>query len=530
MKKYLLLVLLIGFFLIIPNTHLSRISESYDLVIINARIIDGTGNPWFYGSIAVKDGKIAKIGYIKTDNAKQVIDAKNNIVSPGFIDVHAHTEHIYKRPKAENFIRMGVTSIITGNCGNSVVFSGKFLSRVKDEPLAINIGTLIGHNAVRKKVLGLDNVQPTAEQQAEMNKIVENAMKGGAVGLSTGLIYVPGTYSKTQEVVELAKAASKYGGVYASHIRDEGVNVVPAINEAINIGEKANMPVHISHFKIAAKNMWGGSNQTIGLVKSARERGQQVTIDQYSYTASSTSLDARLPSWAIAGGREEGTKRIEDPEIRKKIIKDLKKYLKRRGFKDFSFAYVANYKANPDFNGKNIPEITKITKGSTKLDKQIEQVFEMYKTGRVQMVYRMMDERDVKNIMQQPFTMIAADSGVRLYNVGVPHPRGYGNNARVLGRYVREFKIISLEDAIRKMTSLPAQTFKLNDRGLLKENFAADIVIFDEKTVTDKATFEQPHQYAEGFKAVIVNGKLVFDGNKMTDNMPGQALKSNGAS
>ncbi len=526
MNKYLSFLLII-FLLITPNTIFSHITESFDLVITNARVIDGTGNPWFYGSIAIKDGKIAKIGQVKTDDTSQIIDAKNNIVSPGFIDVHAHTEHIYKRPKAENFIRMGVTSIITGNCGNSVVFSGKFLSRVKDEPLAINIGTLIGHNAVRKKVLGLDDVQPTAEQQAEMNKVVENAMKGGAVGLSTGLIYVPGTYSKTQEVVELAKAASKYGGVYASHIRDEGVDVVPAINEAINIGEKANMPVHISHFKIAAKNMWGGSDQTIGIVKSARERGQQVTIDQYSYTASSTSLDARLPSWAIAGGREEGTKRIEKPETRKKIIKDLKASLKKRGFKDFSYAYVADYRANPEFNGKNIAEITKITKGSAKLDKQIEQVFEMYKTGRVQMVYRMMDERDVKNIMQQPFTMIAADSGVRQFNVGVPHPRGYGNNARVLGRYVRELKIITLEDAIRKMTSLPAQTFKLKDRGLLKENFAADIIIFDEKTVTDKATFEKPHQYAEGFKAVIVNGKLVFDGEKMTDEMPGQALRGN---
>lgn len=524
MFKYLLLVLLVVFLLFAPNKNFSHTPESFDLVIKNARIIDGTGNPWFYGSIAVKDGKIVKVGYFEANDAKQVFDAKNNIVAPGFIDVHAHTESIYKNPKAENFIRMGVTSIITGNCGNSVVFSGKFLSRIKDEPLAINIGTLIGHNAVRKKVLGLDDVQPTAEQQEEMNKVVENAMKDGAVGLSTGLIYVPGTYSKTEEVVELAKVASKYGGIYASHIRDEGVNVVPAIKEALNIGEKAKMPVQISHFKISAKNMWGGSDQTIGLVKSARERGQQVTIDQYSYTASSTSLDARLPSWAIAGGREEGTKRIEDPEIRKKIIKDLKKYLKRRGFKDFSFAYVANYKANPEFNGKNIPEITKITKGSTKLDKQIEQVFEMYKTGRVQMVYRMMDERDVQNIMQQPFTMIAADSGVRRMNVGVPHPRGYGNNARVLGRYVRELKIITLEDAIRKMTSLPAQTFRLKDRGLLKENFAADIVIFDEKTVTDKATFENPHQYAEGFKSVIVNGKLVFDGNKMTNKMPGQAL------
>jgi N-acyl-D-amino-acid deacylase len=353
-------------------------------------------------------------------------------------------------------------------------------------------------------------------------------MKEGAVGLSTGLIYVPGTYAKTEEVIEIAKIAAKYNGVYASHIRNEGEKVVEAINEAINIGEKANLPVEISHFKISSKNLWGESDKTIGLVKAARERGLQVTIDQYAYTASSTSLDARLPSWAIAGGREEGIKRIENPETRKKIIEDLKKSLKSKGFKDFSYAYVADYKPNPEFNGKNIAEITKMARGTKKLNAQIEQIFEMYKTGRVQMVYRMMDENDVQNIMRQPFTMIAADSGVRDFGEGVPHPRGYGNNARVLGRYVRELKIISLEDAVRKMTSLPAQTFRLNDRGLLKEGFAADIVIFDEKTITDKATFEQPHQYADGFQFVIVNGKIVFDGNKMTENMPGQALYGSG--
>ncbi|MDQ3635916.1 MAG: D-aminoacylase [Acidobacteriota bacterium] len=528
MRKIYLVISIICLTLAATPVGFAFTAENYDLVITNARIVDGTGNPWFYGSIAVKDGKIVKIGQFETNDAKQIIDAKNKIAAPGFIDVHAHTESIYKNPKAENFIRMGVTSVITGNCGGSVIDTGKFLNRIKDEPLAINIGTLIAHGSVREEVLGLDDRQPTPEDQAKMNELVERAMKEGAVGLSTGLIYVPGTYAKTEEVIEIAKIAAKYNGVYASHIRNEGEKVVEAINEAINIGEKANLPVEISHFKISSKNLWGESDKTIGLVKAARERGLQVTIDQYAYTASSTSLDARLPSWAIAGGREEGIKRIENPETRKKIIEDLKKSLKSKGFKDFSYAYVADYKPNPEFNGKNIAEITKMARGTKKLNAQIEQIFEMYKTGRVQMVYRMMDENDVQNIMRQPFTMIAADSGVRDFGEGVPHPRGYGNNARVLGRYVRELKIISLEDAVRKMTSLPAQTFRLNDRGLLKEGFAADIVIFDEKTITDKATFEQPHQYADGFQFVIVNGKIVFDGNKMTENMPGQALYGSG--
>jgi N-acyl-D-amino-acid deacylase len=285
------------------------------------------------------------------------------------------------------------------------------------------------------------------------------------------------------------------------------------------------MPVDISHFKISSKALWGQTAKTIGLVEEARKRGQAVTVDQYSYTASSTSLDARMPNWAIAGGRDEGRKRLADKSIKARIIKEIKEDLKKKKFKDLSFAYVASYRAKPEYNGKNIAEITKLARGKSKLDDQIEQFFEMYQAGGAQMVYRMMSEDDVKNIMRQPFTMIASDSSVREFGSGVPHPRGYGNNARVLGQYVREMKVVTLEDAIRKMTSLPAQTFGLKERGLLVENFAADIVIFDEKTVSDKATFENPHQYAVGFQSVIVNGSEVFDGVKLTGKMPGVALR-----
>ena len=511
--------------LLFPWFSLARSAEPFDLVIINARIVDGTGNPWFNGSIAVKEGRIARVGRFDAAGARQVIDAKGQIVAPGFIDVHAHVEDVYNHPAAENFIRMGVTSLVTGNCGGSATDVAEFLGRVKEKPLAVNLATLIGHNSVRSKVMGLDDRAPTAEEQAKMNALVEEGMKNGAVGLSTGLIYVPGTFSKTDEVVELAKVASRYGGTYASHIRDEGNGVVEAIKEAINIGEQANMPVEISHFKISAKALWGQTPITLGLVKAARARGLNVTVDQYAYTASSTSLDVRLPTWAVAGGREEGKKRLADPETRKKIVAAMKEDLKKKKFKDYSFAYVASHRANPEFNGKNIAEITELVRKSKKLDDQIEQIFDMYDKGGAQMVYRVMDEPDVQNIMREPFTMIASDSGVRQFGSGVPHPRGYGNNARVLGRYVREMKLISLEDAIRKMTSLPAQTFGLRDRGQIREGSAADIVIFDESKVTDKATFEAPHQYAEGFSTVIVNGEVVFDGSAMTGKMSGQALR-----
>jgi N-acyl-D-amino-acid deacylase len=501
----------------------------YDLVITNARIVDGTGNPWFRGDIAIKDGRISKIGRLTDANTRHIIDAKNNIVAPGFIDVHAHTENVFDHPDAENFVRMGVTTLVTGNCGGSVTDVAEFLGRIKTKPLAVNISTLIGHNSVRQKAMGLDNRVPTTEEQLKMNALVEQAMKDGAVGFSTGLIYVPGTFATTAEVVELAKTASRYGGTYASHIRDEATGVVDAINEAINIGEQANMPVEISHFKISSKALWGQTATTLGLVKAARERGVTVTVDQYAYPASSTSLDARMPTWAIAGGREEGRKRLADPATRKKIADEMKKGLKERKFKDYSFAYVASYRANPEFNGKNIAEITKTVRDSKKLDAQLEMIFEMYEKGGAQMVYQIMSEDDVRSIMAEPFTMIASDAGVQTAGRGMPHPRGYGNNARVLGRYVRELKIVTLEDAIRKMTSLPAQTFSMRDRGLIREGFAADLVVFDEKTITDAATFENPHQFATGFKNIIVNGQIVFDGQKLTATRPGQAIKGIGS-
>jgi N-acyl-D-amino-acid deacylase len=522
MKTLASLILFSICFSLVP-TALAQAPEQLDVLISNARIVDGTGNPWFWGSVAIRDGKIAGVGRVN-GTAMQTIDAKGQIVAPGFIDVHGHTEDIFNNPSAENFVRMGVTSIITGNCGGSAEDIGKFLGQFGEKPLAVNLAALIGHNTVRREVVGLDNRAPTAEEQTKMNALVDKAMKDGAVGLSTGLIYVPGTFAKTEEVVELAKVASQYGGTYASHIRNEGNEVVDAIKEAINIGEQAKMPVEISHFKISSKALWGQTATTVGLVEDARRRGLAVTVDQYAYTASSTSLDARLPTWAIAGGREEGKKRLADPATKAKIVNEMKEWLKKAKFKDFAYAYVASYRANPAFNGKNIAQITQEVRGKKKLDEQLEQIFDMYANGGAQMVYHQMDEPDVQAIMKQPFTMIASDAGVRNFGAGMPHPRGYGNNARVLGKYVRELKIISLEDAIRKMTSLPAQTFNLRDRGQIREGFAADIVIFDEKTVGDKSTYENPHQYSEGFSHIIVNGKLVFDGTKLTGTMSGQPL------
>jgi N-acyl-D-amino-acid deacylase len=508
------------------NTLKARRSPTpvYDLVIINGRVVDGTGNPWFRADVAVKDGHIARIGHVDPGQARQVIDARGQIVAPGFIDVHTHVESIYKQPDAENFVRMGVTSLVTGNCGSSATDIKEFLGRIKGQPLAVNLATLIAHGSVRSKVMGLNDRAPTPEELKQMESLVEQGMKDGAVGLSTGLIYVPGVYAKTDEIVALARISARYSGLYATHMRNEGTEVVQAIRESIQIGEQASLPVEISHFKISARKLWGQSDVTLGLVRDARKRGLAVTVDQYAYTASSTSLDVRLPDWLLDGGREEGKKRLADKPTRERVIREMKEGLKKSGFKDYDYAVVASYAPNPSFDGKSIKEIAKVARGKSDLDSQIEQILEMYAAGGAGMVYHGMSEDDVKEIMREPFTMIASDSGVRRLNEGMPHPRGYGNNVRVLGHYVRDLRILSLEDAVRKMTSLPAQTFNLRDRGLLREGFAADLVIFDDGIVSDRATFEQPHQYPVGISYVFVNGQTVLANGEMTQARPGVAL------
>src|SRR5918911_863967 len=500
----------------------------YDLVIINGRVVDGTGNPWFRADVAVKDGRIARIGHIDPAQAREVIDARGAIVAPGFIDVHTHVESIYHQPDAENFVRMGVTTLVTGNCGYSETDIGKFLGRIKETPLAVNLATLIAHGSVRSKVMGLVDRAPTPEELAKMEGLVEQGMRDGAVGLSTGLIYVPGVYAKTDEIVALARVAAHYNGLYATHMRNEGTEVVDAIRESINIGEQANLPVEISHFKISARKLWGKSDVTLGLFRDARKRGLTVTVDQYAYTASSTSLDVRLPDWVLEGGREEGKKRLADKETRERTMSEMKEGLKKSGFKDYDYAVVASYEPNPSFNGKSIKAITKEVRGRDDLKSQMEQIFEMYQAGGAGMVYHGMSEGDVEQIMREPFTMIASDSSVRRLNEGMPHPRGYGNNARVLGHYVRELRLLNLEDAVRKMTSLPAQTFNLRDRGLVREGMAADLVIFDDAQVADPSTFEQPHQYAAGFGYVLVNGEVVLEEGALTKARPGQALRGPG--
>ena len=521
----------------------------HELVIHNGRIVDGSGNAWFYGDVLVRNGRIAAIGKVDAKPTAEVIDATGLVVAPGFIDVHTHADNDAIGSRCENFVRDGVTTLVVGNCGGSPPNVATYFQRLRDKGSACNAAILIGHNTILNATKGDAAGDLTPEQMDKARQMVDKAMRDGAVGLSTGLIYKPGTYSKTEEIIELAKVSSQYGGIYATHMRDEGTNILAAIDEALRIGREAKCRVEISHFKLpsdVAKKI-GGADATLGKVMAARAAGQEVWVDQYPYTASSTGLNTMLPDWVFDKGREEAEKRLADPEQVKKILADMRQNHEiRRKRTSLAYAVIASCKAEPTFAGRSILDVARIYKiraeskasggGDTvellrsgewnklpqvTMEDQYRAVIDLARRGGAQMIFHTMDEREVADIMKDPLVAIASDSGVRTLGSGMPHPRGYGTNARVLGVYVREKRLITLEDAVRKMTSLPATAFRFPDRGLVRVGFVADLTIFDPATVSDKATFEKPHAYAEGVRHVIVNGRAVLKDGQMTGLLPG---------
>ena len=501
-------------------------AADYELLIRNARIVDGTGNPWVRGDVGVRGGKIAAIGNLAGRTADRVIDANQRVVAPGFIDVHTHVEaNLEKVPGADNYVTDGVTTVVTGNCGSSQSKLGEWFAALEKLGIGLNVASLIGHNTVREAIMGTANRAATPEEIAKMQALIEVEMGAGAVGFSTGLIYIPGTYSTPDEVVALAKAAGKHGGVYASHMRDEGARVMEAIEEALRVGREAGMRVQLSHFKIDNKRLWGSSDKSLALVEKARREGIDVVVDQYPYDRSSTGLGILLPSWALADGPEKVKARFADPAARSRIMRETESMVKARGQKDFSFAVVASFEPDRSLDGKSISEIARAKGGKKGLRGEIETILDLQSRGGAQMVYHSMGIEDVERIMRYPNTAIASDGGVREFGVGMPHPRAYATNARVLAEYVRKRNILTLEDAIRKMTSLPARTFGFSDRGLLRVGYGADLVMFDPARVEDKSTFQQPHQYSEGFDLVLVNGQAVVEQGKVTGARAGRILR-----
>ena len=511
-----------------------------DLLIRNARVVDGTGSPWFRSDVAINKGRIVEIGVGLNLAARQTIDAAGRVLAPGFIDVHTHVESsdsrdgLQRLPRADNYLLDGVTTIVTGNCGGSEIDIAAWNESLTG--LGINVATLVGHNSVRRAVMGLDDRAPTMRELEQMQALVEQAMRDGAVGFSTGLLYVPGTYAKTEEVVSLAEVASQHGGVYASHIREQGEKLHESIDEAVRVGREANMPVQISHFKIKGPARWGSIGDAIDLVESYRREGVDVVIDAYPYDRASSNLGINLPRWAVSGGTEEIASRIRDDETHARIVGDMKTMLDDGGYPDYSFATVAQYSPEPTYIGRTISDINRLHERPGTADAEIETVLDMMIEGGeagsiygASMIYHYMSMEDVNTIFRYPNAAVASDGTIMAYGRGQPHPRSYGTNARILADFVRDRKILTLEDAVRRMTSLPARTFSFHDRGIIRPGFTADLVLFDPAIVADKATFENPHQYSVGFDYVIVNGVAVVAEGEITDERSGRFVKGPGA-
>ena len=506
----------------------------YDLVLRNARIVDGTGNPWYRADVAVRGDTIVRIAPSIPEPARRVIDVGGNVVSPGFIDVHTHAgREIFQVPTADNYIRQGVTTIMEGADGGGPSMAGSpsvpikpWFDRLEALPKSINIGAFVGQGGIRAAVVGQDNRPATPAELERMKALVLQDMKDGAFGLSTGLFYVPGAFTPLAEIVELQKVVAPFRGLHTSHMRDEAAGVVDSVKETIAIGELGGVPTQVSHHKMIGKANWGRSVETLKLIDAARARGVDATMDQYPYTASSTSIHAALlPKWALEGGLKATLGRLKDPAQRARAKSEVAAIIQNeRGGGDPRNVAVSFCDWDSSLAGKNLADIAVLRGLTPTIENAAEATLWLVENGSCGGVFHAIGEEDVVRVMAHPATMIASDGQVVKFGVGVPHPRSYGTFARVLGVYVREKGVITLEDAVRKMTSFPASRLGLQNRGVLKVGMKADIAVFDPTRVKDVATFEKPHQYATGIEYVVVNGQVVFEGGKMTEARSGKVI------
>ena len=513
--------------------------EAYDLVIRRARVVDGSGSAWFRADVGVREGRIAAIGRLRDVAAARTIDADDRVLAPGFIDVHMHVEgNLPARPDAENLVADGVTTVVTGNCGGSELDLETWFRNLERDGIAINVASFVGHNSVRSDVLAYANRAPTASEQQRMEALVARAMRAGAVGLSSGLIYSPGTFARPEEVVALARVAARFGGIYATHMRSENDGLFAAIDEALGTARAAAIPLQISHYKVTAKKLWGSSARMLSVIEAARRAGQDVTVDEYPYTASSSGLEVLLPDRVLqAEGsvRHALVRRLANPADRGRIGLEMRHRLgEELGREHLDYGVVASAPWRPELEGKDLRSINREMGRPDGLGSEVETVLDLCRLGAAsgrgsvcgtQMVYHTMDEQDVERIFMHPLTMVARDGGVAAPGAGAPHPRSYGTCARVLARFVRERGLVTLEEAVRKMTSLPAARFQFADRGLVKEGFRADLVLFDPDTVEDLSRFEDPHHLSRGFDLVVVNGRIVREEGRATCERPGEVLK-----
>jgi dihydroorotase/N-acyl-D-amino-acid deacylase len=530
------------------------VRAQFDVILSQGKIVDGTGNPWFYADIGIRGDQIAAIGKLDSASAKERLNVRGLVVAPGFIDIHSHSRRaIFDSPSAENLLRQGVTTVIEGNDGSSPLPLGPFLERLGPNakppsanqtaelsasqqltgasprqppagatPIAVNFGSFVGHGSIREQVLGLANRPATPEELERQKELVRQAMSDGAFGLSTGLFYIPGNFTPLQEVVELARTAGEMGGIHISHIRNEADGLLESVRETIAIGEKALLPTQVTHHKAVGKANWGKTEETLRIIEQARTRGVDVSIDQYPYTASSTGSAALFPRWALEGGRQAFLERLQAPQQRERILAEtVHIILHDRGGGDPKNVVLASCSFDHSLDGKSLADIAAARGRPPTADNAALIAVEIERRGGCATIYHAISEQDVERVLKHPLTMTASDGGVMILGEGVPHPRNYGTFPRVLARYVRERKLISLEEAVRKMSAYPAARLGLWDRGLIRPGMKADLVVFDESRITDQATFEQPHQYAEGVHHVLVNGALCCATAREPERCPG---------
>lgn len=521
----------------------------FDLLLKNGRIVDGTGNPWFWGNVAITGGHITAVGRVDGP-ARQVIDVDGLVIAPGFIDSHSHADFVCAAvPQAESKIMQGVTTEVVGQCGlaqapvNPATLADlkaylapfipqgvkldwswhsvdDYFRRIKQQGNSTNLAFLVGHGTLRLAVMGFADREPTQDELEKMKSLLAEGMAAGAFGLSSGLIYPPGCYAKTAELIELAQVAAAFGGVYASHIRNEGGQLLAAVEEAIRIGEEAGVPVSISHHKAAGRANWGQTTKTLELMAAARSRGVDITFDVYPYTAGNTLLSALIPPWAQAGSVEQMLEHLTNEESRARIKRDIAAGIP--GWENLAASagweniLIGGCAAHKEYEGKTLAAVAEST-GKDPADALMDLLVD--ERGEVTISLFTIDEAEMQRLLSHPLAAVGSDGWASattgILAQGKPHPRAFGTFPRVLGRYVRELRVLTLEEAVRKMTSATAQRYGLHDRGLLKPGFAADVVVFDPQAIKDTATYQNPFQYPEGIHWVLVGGRVSVRDNRL---------------
>lgn len=505
---------------------------TYSVILMGGLVYDGTGDRPIQTDLGIVGDKIIAVGDLTGYTSESTYDITGFAVTPGFIDIHSHASGgifrasgLYSYPNAENYLRQGVTTVIVGQDGSSAFPIDDFLKQMEGRPAAINRGTMVGHGTIRAIVMGNRDRQPTGNELEKMKNMVDQSMKAGAYGLSSGLEYTPGAYATTEELIELSKKLEPYNGIYISHIRNEGADLLKSVQETIRIGEEAGIAPHITHHKVVGNGRWGLSEQSLGLIDEARKRGVDVMSDVYPYTASSTGINILFPPWSKEGTRNQRVARLKDPEKRIFIRNDIAEHIQTERGGDPSSIVVANCSWNQNHNGKSLADILEERGMEATVTNAADLAIELEINGGCMGVFHSMGEEDVIRILKHPTTMVASDGGIPRLGRGAPHPRNYGTFARVIARYVRELDELSMEEAVHKMSALPAQRLELENRGTLKEGAIADLAVISVDSLQDHATFENPHQYATGVLHVFVSGEAVFLNGEVTGKKPGKVLR-----